>query len=130
MQVLLQVGRPRRRAGGVRELAGERGPLLDLGKQVGNVDPRREPIEFRAQPDGSRGLVEGVRRRQLEATADEPHSVTRVNGDLKGPQRVLLLGLELPQPFVRVQRAAERHRELVAIRLPAFGAHEEPGGSA
>jgi hypothetical protein len=46
VQMLLHVGHPRRRAGGVRELAGEPGPLLDLGEQVGDVDPRREPIEL------------------------------------------------------------------------------------
>jgi hypothetical protein len=37
--VLLQIGDPRGRAGGVCELAGEPGPLLDLGEQVGDVDP-------------------------------------------------------------------------------------------
>jgi hypothetical protein len=33
--MLLQLSHPRRRAGGVRELAGEARPLLDLGQQVG-----------------------------------------------------------------------------------------------
>jgi hypothetical protein len=61
VQVLVQVGHPRGRAGGVRELAGEPGPLLDLGEQVGNVDPRRESIELGAQPDRGRGLVERLR---------------------------------------------------------------------
>jgi hypothetical protein len=35
VQLLLQVSHPWRCAGGVRELAGEPGPLLDLGEQVG-----------------------------------------------------------------------------------------------
>jgi hypothetical protein len=62
VQVLLQVGHPRGRAGGVCELSGEPGPLLDLGEQVGDVDPRREPIELCSQPDRSRALVERLRR--------------------------------------------------------------------
>lgn len=62
VQVLLQVGHPRGRAGGVREVAREPRPLLDLGEQVGDVDPWREAIEFGAQPDGRRGLVERLGR--------------------------------------------------------------------
>jgi hypothetical protein len=62
VQVLLQVGHPRGRAGGVRELAGEPGPLLDLGEQVGDVDPRREAIELGAQPNRGRRLVERLGR--------------------------------------------------------------------
>ena len=85
VQVLLQVGHPRVCAGGVRELAGEPGPLLDLGEQVGDVDPRREAIELRAQPDRSGGLVERLRWRQLEAIANEPDTVAPRRLRLKGP---------------------------------------------
>jgi hypothetical protein len=128
VQVLLQVGHPRRRAGGVRELPREPGPLLDLGEQVGDVDPRREPIELGAQPDRGWGLVERFRWRQLEVIADERDTVAGVDCDLKGPERVLLIGLELTQTLGGVKRAAECHGELVTIGVPAFGGHEEPGG--
>ena len=62
VQMLLQFGHPRGRAGGVGELAGESGPLLDLGEQIGDVDPRCEAIELGAQPDGRRGLIERLGR--------------------------------------------------------------------
>lgn len=65
-------------------------------------------MRWRVEPD----RLPQARRRHADAS---------VNGDLKGSERVLLLGLELMQPLVRVQGAAERHRELVAIGLPAFG---------
>ena len=60
VEVLLQVSHPRSRAGGVRELREKAGPLLHLGKQIDDVDPRREAIQLRAQPDGCGVLVERV----------------------------------------------------------------------
>jgi hypothetical protein len=62
VQVLLQVSHPRGRAGGVREVAGEAGPLLDLGEQVGDVDPRCEAVEFRTQAHRGGRLVERFER--------------------------------------------------------------------
>jgi hypothetical protein len=41
---------------------------------------------------------------------------------------VLLVGLELAQALLGVQRAAERHGELVAVGVPALGGHREAGG--
>ena len=104
------------------------GPLLDLGQQVGDVDPRREPIERGSQPDCGWRLIQRIRRRQFQATCDEPDAVASVNGGLQASERVLLLGLELTQALIGVQCAAERHGELVAIGLPALGGHQEPGG--
>ena len=75
-----------------------------------------------------RRLVERVWRRQLEAITDEPDAVAGVDRGLQAPERVLLVGLELTQALLGVQRAAERHGELVAIGVPALGGHQEPGG--
>jgi hypothetical protein len=61
------------------------------------------------------GLVERLRWRQLEAIADEPDTVARVDCGLKRGECVLLVGLELTQALGGVQGAAECHRELVAI---------------
>lgn len=90
------------------------------------------PVSAGARRGGSRGITvpldfetyralgintkrERDCKRRLEAIANQPDTVARVNGNLKRPERVLLLGLELTQPLVRVLRAPEGHRELVAF---------------
>jgi hypothetical protein len=61
MEMLLQIAHPRGRASGVCELAGEPGPPLDLGEQIGNVDVRHQSIQLCSQPDGSGVLIQRVR---------------------------------------------------------------------
>jgi hypothetical protein len=43
---------------------------------------------------------------------------------------VLLVGFQLPQALSAVQGAAERHRELVAVGMPALGGMRKLAGSA
>ncbi len=95
VEVLVQVSHPRSRASGVRELREKAGPMLHLGKQIDDVDPRREAIQLRAQPDGRGVLVERIGTRQLQTTGDEAHAVTGVDRCLQPRERLLLLGLKL-----------------------------------
>ena len=71
--------------------------------------------------------------RQLEAITDEPDAVAGVDRGLQASECVLLVGFELTQALLGVQRPArpaKRHGELVSIGLPAFRGHQEAGGSA
>jgi hypothetical protein len=60
--MLLQIAEPRGRARGVCELAGEPGPPLDLGEQIGNVDVRHQLIQMRSQPHHSGVLIQRIWR--------------------------------------------------------------------
>jgi hypothetical protein len=102
-------------------------PPLDLGQQVRDVDVRSEAIQVSPEPHRGRILIERVRRRELEAIADETYTVAGVDSGLQAAQRLLLLGLELCQALAGVQRAAECDRQLVAIGLPELGREQEPG---
>ena len=127
VEVLVQVSHPRSRAGGVRELREKPGPLLHLGKQIDDVDPRCEAIELRAQPHGCGVLVERIGTRQLQTTGDEAHAVARVHRRLQPRERLALLDLKLTEALVGIEGPTERDGELVAFGVPARGGHEEAG---
>ena len=69
--MLLQIRKPRGCARGVRELACEPRPCLDLGEQIGNVDVRHQSIQLCSQPDGSGVLIQLLGERVVRPFPDD-----------------------------------------------------------
>ncbi len=109
-----EVGHPAAGAAGVHKVLRKPDPAVDVDQRVDELDERDSLLDLVIQPGDLRRQPQRLDRVGDHLAGLDPHPGVLIDRLLQRPDRGLLISLELLEPDVRVQRPADRDRDLLA----------------